>query len=287
MPTAMIINNGNINGVNNTPAGNTATSPNNTGTFSYGPNWVILCLPYMEQAPLFNLQATSINNQVSGVGNDANWRALGANVVPYMLCPSDPNNGTQANRAGRNWNRGNYAANMGPVFPNSGALSGQGYDGGNNNSVFGLPARGPFWFTTRPPHRCEKIESIQDGSSNTIMMAEVRAGLIATDPRGVWALGHVGSSSVAGYAQGDCVLINARNSGADDVESCQDNAAQGMGCWASCPSNQAAFRSLHTGGVNVAMGDGTVRFLRDSISQRALYQLGSSTDNNPLPNDAQ
>jgi hypothetical protein len=130
---------------------------------------------------------------------------------------------------------------------------------------------------------------MQDGSSNTIMIGEVLAGFNATDSRGTWALGHIGASSVGTYAIGDARLPNDKGSGADDITGCPNPSPwqQNLGCWTGCPnSNQATMRSQHTGGINAAMGDGTVRFIRDSISQLAFYQLGSAQDGRPLPNDA-
>ncbi len=257
--------------------GTNQNEPNQTTGF--GPNWITFVLPYIEQGALFNQQAASINAWVSNVNTDHNWRAIRGTVFNYAQCPSDPATGTPYSGAGGGWARGNYAANQGPT--GNAAL-----DGGSTSPQFSFSGRGPFWITTRPQHRCMTIQGMQDGSSNTIMLGEVRAGLVDTDPRGVWALGHIGSSSVGQYANGgDCQQINARNGGSDDVRGCQDNAAQGMGCCSGCASNQATFRSVHTGGVNVAMGDGTVRFLRDSLSSQALYQLGSASDGAPLPGD--
>jgi prepilin-type processing-associated H-X9-DG protein len=49
----------------------------------------------------------------------------------------------------------------------------------------------------------------------------------------------------------------------------------------STPKNLSA-RSLHSGGVNVALCDGSVRFINDSISQTTWQNLGSSQDGNIL-----
>ncbi len=38
------------------------------------------------------------------------------------------------------------------------------------------------------------LDQIKDGASNTLLLAELRAGLISSDPRGVWALGGTSSS---------------------------------------------------------------------------------------------
>lgn len=39
--------------------------------------------------------------------------------------------------------------------------------------------------------------------------------------------------------------------------------------------NFAAARSFHKGGVNIVMGDGSVRFVRDSIALAAWQAMGS------------
>ncbi len=124
-----------------------------------------------------------------------------------------------------------------------------------------------------------------DGTTNTVLLGEVRAETVASDASGVWAVGHRRSSSVGAYSFGDDVLINNRNSGADEVQGCTDAAAQGMGCCAGCNTHQAIFRSTHTGEVNVAMDDASVRFLRDATPAQLLAQLGSDSDGLVLPSN--
>jgi prepilin-type N-terminal cleavage/methylation domain-containing protein len=263
--------------------GSNWNAPNNTAGF--GPSWVVLVLPYIEQGPLYNQVSQNITNYQSGTG-DQNWRNIRSATIPTMLCPSDPNNTVQYSGGGGGWARGNYAANLGSLFP---GYPGPGFDGASGTVNVGgvnYQGQGPMWFVSRGPFKCQGIQQITDGSSNTIMVGEIRAGMVATDPRGVWALGHVGSSSIAGYAQGDDATINAMNSGADDVQGCTDNPQQGLGCWASCPSQQQTLRSLHPGGALSAMGDGSVRFLRNSLSTLSFALLGSGNDGQPLPSDA-
>jgi len=253
------------------PNGTNGQEPNNTS--GYGPNWLVFLLPYFEQDALYNQYSTRItpwvNNQV-----DDNWRGLRTTTIKTLVCPSESSSAAYSGGGG-SWARGNYAANMGPA--------GVGYDGSAGNAGQGYPGRGPFWITTKTPHRCSSIQGIADGSSNTIMVLEVKSGKDPADPRGTWALGHVGSSSVACYAQGDCVLINATNSGADDVRGCVDTPP-GLPCWNQCNSSQATARSYHTGGVSSCFGDGSVRFLSDSISADTYAKLGSANDGNPVPN---
>jgi prepilin-type N-terminal cleavage/methylation domain-containing protein/prepilin-type processing-associated H-X9-DG protein len=264
------------------PGGTNANTPNSTT--GYGPNWLVLVLPFVEQGSLYNQQSTAITAWV-GANNTApsgadGWRTLGATSVPSFLCPSDPNTATAYSGSGGGWARGNYAANCGPGEFND-------YDGATRSFTpsggSAITARGPFWITTKSPHRGPTILGMTDGTTNTILLGEVRAGTVASDARGVWAIGHRGSSSVGAYSFGDDILINNRNSGADDVQGCTDASAQGMGCCTGCNSQQAIFRSVHTGGVNVAMGDASVRFLRDSTPAQLLAQLGSDSDGLVLP----
>ena len=58
-----------------------------------------------------------------------------------------------------------------------------------------------------------------------------------------------------------------------------------MGCWQNCTSNQATIRSLHPSGANVALGDGSVRYIKNSITQKTFYQIGSAQDGVPIATD--
>jgi prepilin-type N-terminal cleavage/methylation domain-containing protein/prepilin-type processing-associated H-X9-DG protein len=253
-------------------------------TTGYGPNWIVFLLPYFEQGNLYNLVSTNVMNNQNGTG-DMGWVVIGQQTVKPLLCPSDgfnaqPFTGNTFGGAVTSLARGNYAANVGPAYP------GNTVNGATSSSGYGLSGNGPFWYSTRAPFRSGQIQTIQDGSSNTIMLGEVRAGTVASDPRGVWILGHPGSSVISDYAVGDDLTINASNNGADDVQNCTSDLATGMGCWQSCLSNQATLRSRHTNGANVAFADGSVRFLTNSLAPQTYYQLGSSNDGLPLPSNS-
>ncbi len=131
-----------------------------------------------------------------------------------------------------------------------------------------------------------RLDDIKDGSSNTIMLAETRSGLMPQDPRGVWALGG-GSSALwgHGYAMSNDNGPNCTQPGGDGILSCSEiqsavgGAAnlisQGMSCTTASANWQQTARSLHASGVNVCLADGSVRFISDFI------QLGSPGSSQP------
>jgi len=255
------------------PTGTFQNEPNNTTGF--GPNWLIMLLPYFEQDALYNQNSASITSWSTNAPGNDNWRGMRGNTIKALVCPSEASS-VPYSGAGGGWARGNYAANQGPTGNAS-------LDGGSTSPLNSWAGRGPFWITTRAQHKCMSIQGIPDGSSNTIMIGEVKSGAVDTDARGVWALGHIGSSSIGQYGHGDAQLINSINSNADDVRGCT-NSPPGLGCCGGCASNQATLRSYHTNGANTCFGDGSVRFLSDSIAQDAYYRLGSANDGQAPPN---
>jgi prepilin-type processing-associated H-X9-DG protein len=50
-------------------------------------------------------------------------------------------------------------------------------------------------------------------------------------------------------------------------------------------SGEFAFRSVHPGGCNFVLGDGSVRFLRDSITLPTFRWLGSRNSSQPAPSE--
>lgn len=179
------------------------------------------------------------------------------------------------------WARGNYAANAGPGWWQM-SLNGESYAEtyGKTGPVMGINFGSP-------------IRNIADGASNTVMFTEVRVGVGATDPRGVWAMGFPGSSVVAANAIGDCTTPNDRNEDSDDVQGCPKFWYQGIGSrnqigcgrgvanlgWASW---QAQARSRHDGGVNACFADGSVRFVSDYVHQATWFYMLSAQDGVPF-----
>jgi prepilin-type N-terminal cleavage/methylation domain-containing protein len=259
----------------------------------YGPNWVIYTLPFLEQQALysaFNLKLP-INNDGVGVNpTDTRNRTARGTPIQVLLCPSDtynqvPYEGKITFHAG-NWARGNYAANSGGNFIGAGGCSarpGENYgactSGPDEN---GSLSEDDGWLNdlrrgVMGPNISVKLKEITDGTSKTILVGEVRSGLSDRDSRGTWAFGHAGGSLLAIFGSGgDANGPNACNPSADDVYSdmCGTDLAQSqcMDCFGSGGgADQATVRSLHQGGVFVAMCDGSVQFVSDDIETSGSY----------------
>ncbi|MGF1580061.1 MAG: DUF1559 domain-containing protein [Gemmataceae bacterium] len=243
----------------------------------FGPNWAIYLLPYIEQKNLFESISNPRNYMNSG-GQDRSFVNIRGAVVPTYRCPSETKfNILHVSRVGTtppdNWARGNYAINAGPNWWGWGANDPGRRDG------FGLPGDGPTNI-----NRAYSLNQItdQDGTANTLLFSEVRVGVNQDDPRGVWAMGFPGSSVLAAHAIGDGRWPNDDAGNADDIHGCNffDSQATeaGMGCWGGCTSFQGVPRSYHTGGVNAAMCDGSVRFFSNEVDQRNWYIVNSVND---------
>ena len=267
----------------------------------FGPNWAVTLLPYIDQAPLF----TSMNPfTVSGLaaptgkmpaGTDGlSWRnGLVGRPIRAYLCPSDSqNNQPFINAAvpgdatvGGQWARGNYGISAGY----------EDYDhvaGGNTYKSSSSNIAGANGLKSTPlcsSNFGSQIRDVIDGTSQQFMFTELRAGLSNIDPRGVWAMGFPGASVQNGgrgvYNPGpNNVLGGIKADGGDELEDgktyCNPaNAALGMGCTTSGTLMTSAMaRSQHTGGVNVAMADGSGRFVSNNIDQLTYLRLSSTQD---------
>jgi prepilin-type N-terminal cleavage/methylation domain-containing protein/prepilin-type processing-associated H-X9-DG protein len=256
------------------------------------------------------------------------WRDIGGVVVKVYQCPSDYNNSIPyldtsgvdcvpppANpvaTAGPGWARGNYGATFGftdddHTTDGANCYGNNPFDGSTGDgNVPGYPPPGPpvskgpvFYFATNVGNGC-RLTDITDGTSNTIMMNELRAGVSPLDIRGTWAIGQPGASFTnAGRFYNPTPNNNleypagSNLQAGDEMQGCYKfwtpgvGAIQRMGCFPSNAvdpgdlpdqQNSAMARSLHQNGVNAGMADGSVRFISNSIDQFNWCVLQSKND---------
>jgi hypothetical protein len=210
-----------------------------------------------------------------------------------MLCPSDPFNGTlfdartspAVNQMGKLWGRGNYAANASLGYFAAGeSVLGNGVANWANKFTAGVMGANVSY----------RMGDIHDGTSKTVLIGEIRAGVTSYDSRGTWAMS-AGSSALwaHGYFQDDNGP-NAINPNADDCRSCAEVEQSlggsgspspgetallklGMPCYdGDGADRQQTMRSLHRGGVYACMCDGSVQYISDYI-ERDLQDFQSKT----------
>jgi prepilin-type N-terminal cleavage/methylation domain-containing protein len=258
---------------------------------NFGPNWAVLILPFVEQDNLYNQVAGSVNAYPAT--GDAGWRSVRGATVKTYLCPSDVGADVACARAGGGWARGNYGANLGPGMSWIGGNDAVAQSNGgviservpNFSGSWGYPIApmtGGGVFTI---NRGITLTAITDGTSNTILIDELRIGPSANDIRGTWAMGQAGASLSAGNGRTDTPTPNVSYSGWDDIQGADDRPDIGMGACGGCGSWQVTAKSRHTGGVLTAFADGGVRFVRNTVSQTTWFLLHSRNDGQVLAND--
>ncbi len=227
--------------------------------------WGIHVYPFIEQAAVYNKFSFSLglhNTMYLHPANSDGFDSLTAFVPPTMACPSDGTGSTVYAHPGIKPHvtaKGNYGAFFGNI--NKGATRTQ--------SAGHLPAA----FDYRPV----RFGSISDGTSNSMAFGEQLRGAVSDPassmrgsywydfPGGAWIFTFTGPNSP--------VPDNLRAS------SCPVAERQPQLNQPCVPVNGSrefvASRSRHTGGVQVAMCDGSVHFISDSIGL-SIWQAGGS-----------
>ncbi len=237
--------------------------------------WTVQILPFVEQTPLYeNFRFDQ------GIGSTANQNVISTELSVYK-CPSDAysdtpfladqNAGTQHGDAGDRYHglrgaRGSYGINVNPGAASGSPTNESYHTKGNCRGIAGV-------------NLVFKFKDVTDGLSNTIAVEELRSGLVPSDMRGVWGLPAIGSNALAWHAGGNALAPNLCLEHADDLEFIDpslDPCMAGHEDWAH-GNGQVPTRSLHTGGVQVTMCDGAVRFISNNVDTavwRATHTKG-------------
>jgi prepilin-type N-terminal cleavage/methylation domain-containing protein/prepilin-type processing-associated H-X9-DG protein len=255
------------------------------------PAWTTILLSYIEQANKFNQF-----NFAFDVNTAAQNLAARQQDVKTFLCPSESST-AEFQAGGVTVGRLNYFGNIGAVS-DCRITDGRGgfFNGNFSNIAAGQTPNGI------------RITGVTDGTSNSVMFAEVMrkqgdttvvnyttnrasgdisTGLLLTDGRtdvgcragstAATRINYVGLQYYRGGINHNTLYNHTlppnwnrnTNNAATQQYTCGD---------ASFRRTHIAASSYHTGGVNVCMGDGSVRFVRDSVNF-AVWQAAGTIGN--------
>ena len=233
----------------------TTNPPNSAATSNPDPiigwGWGTLILPYLEQESLYksiNINSIAMNNTYAGT------IAFRKTVIKSFLCTSDDSGLNTFTISGTG---GNFELAKSSYAGVNGQAELADFD-----TAFGL---GMFL-----RGRGVSIAEVTDGLSNTLFVGE-RSSKSA--------------KQAVGTLPGVCTWVGAHPGGDLDGET---PALYILG-WTGDPSSPAkpnmpepdgsfhpeSFTSRHSGGVNFLLGDGSVRFITDSISGQTWVKLGT------------
>ncbi|QDV54342.1 DUF1559 domain-containing protein [Rosistilla oblonga] len=229
-------------------------------------SWVARILPFIEQGPLY--ETVDFNIRVNGSAAQQAYRETELSV---MSCPSEATALGESNSS-PTWShrRGSYAVNMGNT--NYRQDHANGWDGVWTYSNGGAP----FKVGTE-----KRFRDVTDGTSTTLLMAEVPINTNETGWRGMYGVTRY--TSGAGFTA--YLSPNSTGSvdggrlcwGADDFRPRSIPCHAGGNWWsATFPS-----MSLHPGGVMTALVDGSVRFVGETIDLNIWREVATSQGGEP------
>jgi prepilin-type N-terminal cleavage/methylation domain-containing protein/prepilin-type processing-associated H-X9-DG protein len=212
----------------------------------YHHGWAVQILPFLGQSNIYN--HVNIQNTVYA---DSNMTVRGVHVSTF-LCPSD--------------GRPGFMSYAGCHHDVEAAIA------ADNHGVLYLNSHVRF-------------DDITDGPAQTILLGELRVG---TAPDLGWMSGTRATLRNTGHPPNDPTSLDSLFKDSPQLSDAEKFAAMTqMAEDGVLPAGfVGGFSSLHPGGSNFAFCDGSVRFLKKSISSRIYQLLGHRADGEPISDDS-
>ncbi|MFO0864181.1 MAG: DUF1559 domain-containing protein [Gemmataceae bacterium] len=244
----------------------------------YGHSWIMLILPYVEQGAIYNqFDFKGVSSAHTGLiysgTNQANGTLLAGKGISILTCPSSPL--PQFVLVGSI--AGSSSGVQSPSYTGvSGAVDHSSVvdrDGESNQHA----PKGKLSTGGMLPSRLnQRIADCTDGTSNTIMVGE----------QSDWCRDAAGATFNCRSDYGHSMAM-----GPGDTRTwnnthvryrVNDKNWSNVGVGSDFYGHNRPIQSAHTGGANVLLTDGTVRFVIDSLPLQTLYNLCNRNDNNPI-----
>ncbi len=248
-------------------------------------------LPYLEQVALYNSY-----NMVLTYGDVQN-STVRVTQINTVICPSDPNSpsaGTMYTAPG-----GYTGLVASHSYPNNiGTLNAY------NNGQFD----GPAYYIGQPQYGPTlTLATVSDGTSNTVIFSEYIRGRNLPTDQGLMQIyittdSNKGTVAPAQLLQ-DCQAATTYGHPSKGTEWLYSLCGKGGGyshimtpnkkaCWfsnatgGSVESTLVGASSYHSGGVNVGFLDGSVRFIKDGVSQQTWMAIGTRSNGEVVSADS-
>ncbi len=239
--------------------------------------WIESLFPYIEQNAVFDRIDFDLPNN-EGV----NPSVLNDLLIPNLLCPSDPDAGLMDNARERNYLPGpagtysmgqSYAPSGGPLHMNLCPISAmnpnincKGARGGailNDQTIRAAPGMftgGPISFS---------FDECRDGLSNTFLIGE-QLPIYSTHM--MYFSSHM-----------NVATTNVPPNYHHTYTACPPSPDKRIG---DCYAHMGGFKSNHPGGVHIALADGSVQFISESIAYDIYQYMGDRASGKPIPGNA-
>ena len=214
-----------------------------------------LILPYVEQSNIYN----SINFSMNAGGGAlviGTQQTAFIGTIKSFICPSDFPQVSKTSTSGNTYSQGSYAGVAGTYD-----IFRWAYDCPTE-----IPGDGAF-----SRNYVYRIADIYDGNSNTIFVGETSR--FKNDPDAVfncWNRGNWFNSIAAGVTRPQCLALAGIKINANMLVPDVPPDGNTVFLFGRTPMfqqmGQFGFRSHHPGGANFLFGDGTVRFLKETIN---------------------
>lgn len=237
-------------------------------------NWVVMILPMLDQAPLYNKFDFSepfywgFNDSLApGTSCPVNVNSPNQVVeLPAMKCPSDP--------VAQEWPASNYFGVTGGGDRPTDAAEGAGYPCRPRND-------GGAHFNTGAMFMNSKISlnQMSDGTSNVFLVGESK---YMNSPQNCCETQTWASAARSQAAGSNDTFISVLASAVFPINYIADGNPldQGANMIGGAKSTDR-FGSYHTGGCMFLMGDGSVHFVSENIDTSVYTQLANRADGLP------
>lgn len=289
------------------PGGARDSSPFGKGTSTWGSSWMVYILNRVDQAAIGDNWQYSGNSGQNNTNNANLLLSSGKQVfISAYWCPSSPL---------QQWAPNQLAGVTYPMAPSyvgvSGAVSGliPGYtESRQNTGTYGTCAGGGILY----PNSQVRMQDILDGTTNVMAISEQADYIIDSNKtKQQWQAGYTygfqrgctgtdntpSTNATVNYNTGGDnstanmttirYAVNQKMASATAGWNNADIGTTGVGGYTTSTTanigNNIPLNSAHPGGVNVALCDGSVRFVSDTVPRDVLARLATRDDNQPVP----